>query len=123
MSKQGIGKVQGVPLAPAIRSGNLVLVSGQVPLDPATGRAVADDVGTQTRAVPERTGALVEQAGGAVADIVETTVVMTDIAQFGRMNRVYGEFFGDHPPARSTFEVKHAVDVDVEIEAIAVLPG
>lgn len=122
MKKQAFGKNTRAPLSPALRVGNVVFVSGQVPVDPETGQLVQGGIEEQTRQVLENIKRLLAEAGASMSDVVKTTVLMTDISQFAAMNQVYREYFPDVPPTRSTFEVKLAVDALIEIEAIAVIP-
>src|SRR5262245_52759779 len=81
------------PYSPAIRAGQLVFLSGQIPLDPASGAIVGGDIRTQTRRVLENIGALLAAAGLSFADVVRTTVFLADLNDFAAMNGVYGEFF------------------------------
>ncbi|QLB21335.1 reactive intermediate/imine deaminase [Vespertiliibacter pulmonis] len=115
------------PYVQAVDLGNLVLTSGQIPVNPQTGEISADIV-AQTRQSLENIKAIVEQAGLTVADIVKTTVFVKDLADFARVNAEYELFFREnaHPsfPARSCVEVARLPkDVGVEIEAIAVRKG
>ncbi len=115
--------VAGAPYSQAIAAsgGEVLWVSGQVPLD-AAGSLAADDVPGQTRQCLANVAAVVAAAGGSMADVVKTTVYMTDLAMFGEMNTVYGEAFGEMPPARATIGVAALpAGAQVEIEAIAVL--
>jgi 2-iminobutanoate/2-iminopropanoate deaminase len=115
--------VAGAPYSQAIAAsgGEMVWVSGQVPLD-ASGSLAADDVPGQTRQCLANVAAVVAAAGGSMADVVKTTVYMTDLAMFGEMNAVYAEAFGEMPPARATIGVAALpAGAQVEIEAIAVL--
>ena len=115
--------VAGAPYSQAIAAsgGEVLWVSGQVPLD-ASGSLAADDVPGQTRQCLANVAAVVAAAGGSMADVVKTTVYMTDLAMFGEMNAVYGEAFGEMPPARATIGVAALpAGAQVEIEAIAVL--
>ena len=110
--------IQGVDL------GKLVLTSGQIPVNPATGE-VSDDIAEQARQSLENVKAVVEASGLAVADIVKLTVYVKDLNDFGTVNEVYGNFFDEHNvgtyPARSCVEVARLPkDVGIEIEAIAV---
>lgn len=109
--------VQGVDL------GSMIITSGQIPVDPATG-AVADDVAAQARQSLENVKAIVEAAGLKVADIVKTTVFVKNLNDFATVNAVYEAFFNQHSapfPARSCVEVARLPkDVKIEIEAIAV---
>ena len=111
------------PYSQAIRAGNLLFVSGQIPIDPATGQIIADkSIQAQTRRVLQNLIAIVGAAGGSVENIVKTTVFLRDIGDFAEMNAVYGEFFPLRPPARSTIEAARLPrDVSVEIDCIAVI--
>lgn len=108
------------PYSQAVKTGNLLFVSGQLPIDPATGAFAGDDVASQTRQALKNVSAILEAAGYTCADVVKTTVLLADIADFAAMNAVYAEFFPENCPARACFAVK---DVPkgalVEIEAIA----
>ncbi len=111
--------VQGVDL------GNMVMTSGQIPVVPATGEVVAEDVAKQARQSLDNVKAVVESSGLSVGDIVKMTVFVKDLADFGTVNQVYGNFFDEHGvanyPARSCVEVARLPkDVKIEIEAIAV---
>lgn len=90
------------PYSQAVRAGNLVFVSGQIPLDPATGQLVGGDIGVQTEQVLENLAAILEAAGSSLAQVVKATVYLRDLGEFGRMNEVYAKFFGENPPARAT---------------------
>jgi 2-iminobutanoate/2-iminopropanoate deaminase len=93
------------PYSQAIRYGDLLFVSGQVAIDPSTGDLVGDEVGAQTEQVLKN-GAEVLKAGGSGLDrVVKTTVYLTDMGNFARMNEVYAGFFGSAPPARATVAV------------------
>jgi 2-iminobutanoate/2-iminopropanoate deaminase len=111
------------PIAPysqGIDAGSLVFVSGQLGLDPQTNELPAD-VQDETRRLLQNIGAVLEAAGLAAADVVKTTIFMTDFDDYAAMNRAYGEFFGDQPPARSTVKVAGLLaGARVEIEAVAV---
>lgn len=120
MSKQALGPKTTAPLSMGVRVGNLVFVSGQVPMRPGSS-AAPDGIEAQTRVVLENIRAVLAEAGADLGNVVKTTVFLTDMADFPAMNRVYGSYFDEDPPARSTIEVKLAVDVKVEIEAIAVV--
>jgi len=111
------------PYSPAIRAGNLLFVSGQIPIDPATGALVGGDITAQTERVMRNIGALLEAAGLGFEHLVRTTVFLADIAEFAAMNECYARFVGDPPPARSTVQVARLPrDVKVEIDAIAMRP-
>jgi 2-iminobutanoate/2-iminopropanoate deaminase len=109
--------------SPAIRAGNLLFVSGQIPIDPATGNLIeSKDIQAQTRRALMNLQALVSAAGGTLDNVVRTTVFLKDMNDFGGMNSVYGEFFSACPPARSTVEVARLPrDVAIEIDCIAIL--
>ncbi len=108
------------PYSQAIAAGNLLFASGQVALDPASGELQGDDVQTQTRRALENLSAVLQAGGSSLADVVKTTVFLTNMGNFAAMNGVYAEFFTGDPPARSTVAVaelpKGAL---VEVEAIA----
>lgn len=104
----------------AIRSGSLVFVSGQVPLDPATGQIVEGDVARQTERVLQNLAAILEAAGTSLDRALKTTVYLRDLGEFNRMNEVYAKFFGERPPARATVQVSGLPrDATVEIDLIA----
>ncbi len=112
------------PYSQAIVTGNLIFCSGQVALDPATGQLAADEVGAQTRQAMNNLQAVLEAAGSGLGNVVKTTVFLTDLADFAAMNAVYGEYFGDMPPARSTVQVAGLPrSARVEIECIAMRPS
>ena len=108
------------PYSPAIRAGNFVFVSGQLPTSPETGAIEADTIAAQTRQSLENVGAVLKLCGLTYSDVVKTTVFLTDMSKFAEMNSVYTEFFSSEAPARSAIQVvalpKGAM---VEIEAIA----
>ena len=110
------------PYSPGIRAGQLLFLSGQIALDPATGSVVGDDMTAQTEQVFRNIGALLLAAGASFAHVARTTVFLSDLNDFAAMNAVYARHFGDPPPARSTVEVRRLPrDVRVEIDVIAVL--
>ena len=128
MSKQAIS----TPLAPAaigpysqaIRSGNLVFMSGQIPLDPQTADIVEGDAAVQTARVLQNLSAILEAAGSSLGQVLKTTVYLRDLADFAMMNEVYARFFDDVPPARATVEVARLPrNVSVEIDLIAEVEG
>lgn len=102
-------------------SGKIVFVSGQLPIDPATGAFAAEDIQGQTEQSLKNVGAILAEAGCGYEDVVKTTVLLADIADFGPMNEVYARFFTGACPARAAFAVKDLPKgAKVEIEAIAV---
>ena len=111
------------PYSQAIRAGNLLFVSGQIPIDPATGKLIEDTtIQAQTRRVIQNLFAIVSAAGGSPDNIVKTTVFLRDMTDFAAMNAVYGEYFRSRPPARATVEAARLPrDVAVEIDCIAVI--
>jgi len=107
------------PYSQAVRAGNLVFASGQIPIDPATGEFVVGGVAEQTEQVLRNLAAVFEAAGVGLNQVVKTTVFLVDMEDF--MNEVYGRFFGEQPPARATVQAARLPrDAKVEIEAIAV---
>lgn len=109
-----------VPLSPAVRAGDFVFVSGQVPV--TDGKIVGDDVGTQTREVLKNVAAVLDTAGCEMSDIVKTTVWLKHAEDFPEFNKAYAESFPSDPPARSTAESRLMIDIRVEIEAVAYKP-
>jgi 2-iminobutanoate/2-iminopropanoate deaminase len=110
------------PYSQAVRAGDLVFASGQIPIDPATGEFVAGGVAEQTEQVLRNLTAVFEAAGVGMNQIVKTTVFLADMDDFTAMNEVYGRFFGVEPPARATVQAARLPrDARVEIEAIAVM--
>ena len=104
----------------AVRAGQLLFVSGQVPLDPATGQIVAGDIETQTRRVFDNLAAVLKAAGRSFADVVRTTVFLADMNDFTAVNDVYGTYFSAPYPARATVQVARLPkDARVEIDLIA----
>jgi 2-iminobutanoate/2-iminopropanoate deaminase len=121
VSTPGAPKAIG-PYSQGIRSGNLLFLSGQIPLDPATGEIVEGDVTAQTDRVLQNIGAVLSAAGASFANVVRTTVFLADMGEFAAMNAVYARYVVDPPPARSTVQVARLPkDVRVEIDVIAVL--
>lgn len=103
-------------------TGSLVFVSGQIPLDPATGSVVSGDIESQTRQSLKNLSAILSEGGAQLENVVKTTVYLSDMNDFAAMNAVYTEFFGKNCPARSAVQVARLPkDVKVEIEAIAVV--
>ena len=108
------------PYSQAIDCGDLVFCSGQIPLVPATGEVVEGGIEAQTRQIFANIQAVLAEAGLTLANVVKTTVFMTDLGQFGVFNGIYGEYFPENPPARSCVEIsKLPKGVSVEIEVIA----
>ena len=109
------------PYSQAIDCGSFIVTSGQIPIDPATGEFVGQDIKTQTRQSLTNISNILAAAGASMADVVKTTVLLNDIADFAAMNEVYAEFFTEPYPARAAFQAagipKGAL---VEIECVAV---
>ena len=110
-----------VPLSPAVRAGDFVYVSGQVPTG-ADGSIVAGNVEAQTRQVLDNVKAALALAGATLDQVVKTTVILADARDFGAFNRVYAGYFPSEPPARTTIEARLMVDIRIEIDVIAYAP-
>ncbi len=108
------------PYSQAVVSNGFAFLSGQIPLDPATGQLVVGDIAAQTARVLENLKAVLEACGSSLAQVVKTTVYLKDMGEFAAMNAVYAEFFRENPPARATVEAARLPrDVRVEIDCIA----
>jgi 2-iminobutanoate/2-iminopropanoate deaminase len=108
------------PYSQAVRAGNLVFASGQIPIDPATGQFVPGGIAEQTEQVLRNLTAVFAAAGVGMDQVIKTTVFLADMDDFTAMNEVYGSFFGEEPPARATVQAARLPrDARVEIEAIA----
>lgn len=112
------------PYAQGIAAGGFLFTAGQVPLDPATMKLVAGTIAEETNRVFDNLEAILAGAGCALADVVKTTVFLTDMGSFAEMNGTYAARFGDHRPARSTVQVGALpAGARVEIEVVAKLPA
>ena len=111
------------PYSQAVRTGDLLFVSGQIPIDPSTGKLIDDrSIKGQTQRVLENLLAIVAAAGGSAENVLKTTVFLRDMEDFSEMNAAYSEFFRSSPPARSTIEAARLPrDVSVEIDCIAII--
>jgi 2-iminobutanoate/2-iminopropanoate deaminase len=110
------------PYSQGIRHGNLLFTSGQIPLDPATGALVDGDISAQTERVMKNLAAVLEAGGAGFGHVVKATIFLADLADFARVNEVYGRHFSAAPPARSTVQVAALPrGARVEIELVAVL--
>ena len=108
------------PYSQAVRAGQLLFLSGQVPLDPVSGQMIDGDIAAQTRRVFENLGAILKAGGRSFADVVRTTVFLADMNDFAAMNEVYGQYFKEPYPARATVQVARLPkDARVEIDLIA----
>jgi len=109
------------PYSQAVETNGTLYISGQVPIDPATGKVVEGGIKEQTEQVMKNIGAILEAAGYSYADVVKSTCLLSDMANFKDMNEVYGSYYKQDPPARAAFAVKELpLGVMVEIETIAV---
>lgn len=110
------------PYSQGVIANGFLYTAGQVAINPETGQVIEGDIKAQTRRAMENVKAILDAAGTTFAHVVKTTVFIKDMNEFTAMNEVYGEYFKENPPARSTVEVARLPkDVRVEIEAIAVL--
>lgn len=110
------------PYSQAVKVGNFVFCSGQIPIDPATGEFVSEEVTDQTRQVLKNLSAVLEAAGSSLANVVKTTVFLVDMNDFAQMNEVYAEFFSENKPARATVQAARLPrDTRVEIDCIAII--
>lgn len=110
------------PYSQAIRAGNLVFLSGQIPINPATGGLVQGDIKLQTRQVLENLKNILGAAGSSLENVVKTTVFMKDLNDYAAINEVYQEYFPSEPPARAAVQAARLPrDAGVEIEAVALV--
>lgn len=108
------------PYSQGVKAGNLIFLSGQIPIDPASGAVAPGGIAAQTRQALENLRMVLEGGGASMKDVVKTTVFLKDLSAFNEMNSVYGEFFTEPYPARATVEVGGLPrGVDIEIDAIA----
>jgi 2-iminobutanoate/2-iminopropanoate deaminase len=112
------------PYSPAVRAGDFIFVSGQVPIDPVSGHAVTGDIRAETRRVLENIKINLEGCGASMADVVKCQVFLADIKDFAAMNEVYSEFLGEFKPARTTVQAGALplAGSKVEIDAVAYKP-
>jgi 2-iminobutanoate/2-iminopropanoate deaminase len=128
MEKQGVSTEAAPaaigPYSQAIRSGDLVFLSGQIPLDPATGELVSGGIEDQTRRVMNNLGAVLAAAGASFENVVKTTIYLADLGDFAAVNGVYASYFGQPAPARATVQVAALPKgARVEIDATARVPS
>ena len=108
------------PYSPAVRAGNLLFISGQIPLDPATGQLIDGDIRAQTTRVLDNLRELLVAAGADTSDVVRTTIFLADLGDFATVNEIYATYFQQPYPARATVQVARLPrDVRIEIDAIA----
>ncbi len=109
------------PYAQAVRAGDMLFISGQIPIEPRSGQPVGGDVERQTKQVMENIGAILRSQGLSFINLVKTTIYLANLGDFEAVNRIYGGYFDSDPPARACIEVSRLPkDAAVEIEAIAV---
>lgn len=110
------------PYSQAVRAGNMLFVSGQIPIDPATGALIQGDIASQTRRVLDNLAAILKAAGGSLDHVVRTTVFLADMGDFAAMNDVYAGYFSNPAPARATVQAARLPkDARIEIDVIAIL--
>lgn len=110
------------PYSQAVRAGNLLFTSGQIPLDPSSGNIVEGDFATQARRVFDNLTAVLSAAGASFSNVTKATVYLTDLGNFQTLNSIYAEYMGDHKPARTTVGVASLPrGAAVEIDLVAVL--
>lgn len=108
------------PYSQAVKAGEFLFASGQIPIDPNTGEFVSGGIAEQTEQVLKNLSAVLEAAGSSLERVVKTTVFLVDMAEFVAMNEVYGRYFKNQPPARATVQAARLPrDARVEIEAVA----
>jgi len=108
------------PYSPALKVGNLIFASGQIPIDPKTGGMIEGDIEVKTRMVLENLKAVLEPYSIDIENVVKTTIFLKDMNNFSQVNKIYGEYFKEKFPARSCVEVSRLPkDAEIEIEAIA----
>jgi 2-iminobutanoate/2-iminopropanoate deaminase len=111
------------PYSQAVRAGSLLFVSGQIPLDPATGAMVEGDIAAQTHRVVRNLAAILEAAGSSLDHVVRTTIYLADMNDFPAVNEVYGSYFTPPAPARATVQAARLPrDARIEIDVIAAVP-
>jgi reactive intermediate/imine deaminase len=122
ISPPGVAAPRG-PYSPAVRAGDFIYVSGQVPVDPASQKVVSGDIGVETRRVLDNVKLILEGCGATMADVVRCTVFLAEAADFAAMNAIYAEYFGDNKPTRTTVVAGFVLPgIKVEIDAIAYQP-
>ncbi len=108
------------PYSQAIEANGMLFISGQVPINPETGKVEANTITEQTEQVMKNIEAILKEAGYTFADVIKSTCLLSDMADFKAMNEVYGSYYTENPPARAAFAVKELpLGVKVEIETIA----
>ncbi len=109
------------PYSQAVKAGNTLYISGQVPINPETGKIVEGGITEQTEQVMQNISAILNEAGYSFKEVVKSTCLLSDMSNFAAMNEVYGKYYSENPPARAAFAVKELpLGVLIEIETIAV---
>jgi 2-iminobutanoate/2-iminopropanoate deaminase len=109
------------PYSQAVEANNTLYISGQIPIDPQTGKLIEGNISEQTELVLKNIGAILVAAGYEYADVVKSTCLLSDIKNFAAMNKVYGKYYPTNPPARAAYEVVNLpLGALIEIETIAV---
>ena len=121
LKPEGVATPRG-PYTPAVRAGDFIFLSGQVPVDPATDSFSPGDIRHETRLVLNNMKRILEGVGASMADVVKVGVYLADGAEFAQMNEVYIEFFGEFKPARTTIVCKFMIDIRIEIDCVAYCP-
>ncbi|MEP6810410.1 MAG: RidA family protein [Chthoniobacterales bacterium] len=114
------------PYSQAVRVGPMLFTAGQIPLDPATGQIVSEDVAVQTKRVLDNLTAVLKAEGMDFSNVVKTTVFMTNLGDFTTMNEIYAGYFPEQPPARSTVQVSalpKGAQIEIEVVAFATKAG
>lgn len=110
------------PYSQAVKGGEFIFISGQIPIDPSTGKLVADDIKSQTRQSLENIKAILEAAGSSLARVIKVSVFLNDMDSFPTMNEIYRQYFPENFPARSCVKISELpMNAKVEIEAIALI--
>jgi 2-iminobutanoate/2-iminopropanoate deaminase len=109
------------PYSQAVEANGMLFISGQIPIDPATGKIIEGGISEQTEQVMKNIGAILDEAGYTYQDVVKSTCLLSDMDNFTAMNGVYGKYYSENPPARAAYSVvKLPLGVLIEIETIAV---
>jgi 2-iminobutanoate/2-iminopropanoate deaminase len=122
LSPPGVPVPRG-PYSPAVRAGDFIYVSGQIPIDPATNKQVKGGIEAETRQVLTNIKSILEGAGSSMSSVVKCSVFLAKASDFAAMNGVYAEFFGTDKPARSTIVCVFVADILVEIDCVAYQPA
>jgi 2-iminobutanoate/2-iminopropanoate deaminase len=121
LTPPGVAAPRG-PYSPAVRAGDFIYLSGQIPVDPATDKISRGDIRHETRLALSNVKRLLEGVGSSLADVVKVGVFLSDGAEWAQMNEVYTEFFGDSKPARTTIVCKFMADIRIEVDCVAYSP-